>query len=111
MAAQPTRYAFITLAGAGAVLAAIFASICVAILGPSTIITCKESGSLDRLGVKLTHALGGGGGGSSGAICVVPSATAWELAALALIIVFMVGIMMMRRSLRRTPSSRDYWTR
>jgi hypothetical protein len=110
MATQPTRYAFITLAGAGAVLAAVFASVCVAILGPSDIIYCKNGGSLDRLGVKLTQALGSGHSGSS-TICVVPSATAWELASLALIVVFAIGIMMMRRSLRRSPSSRDYWTR
>lgn len=107
MATQPTRYAFVTLAGAGALLAAVFASICVAILGPSDIIYCKNGDSLDRLGVKLTQALGNAHSASS-SICVVPSATAWELASLVLIAVFGIGIVMMRRSLRRTASSPNW---
>jgi hypothetical protein len=107
MSAQPTRYGFIALAGTGALLAAVFASVCVAILGPSDIIYCKNGDSLDRLGVKLTQALGNSHPASS-TICVVPSATAWELASVALIIVFGIGIWMMRRSLGRTASSPNW---
>ncbi|HTG46641.1 MAG TPA: hypothetical protein VK646_03180 [Actinomycetota bacterium] len=108
---QPTRWAFITLAGAAALLAAVFASVCVALLGPSDVISCKSSGSLDRVGVKLTQVLGGGSVSTSSPICVVPSATAWEFASIALIFVFAVGVMLMRRSMRRSTASTEYWTR
>ncbi|HUL85308.1 MAG TPA: hypothetical protein VLX89_07315 [Actinomycetota bacterium] len=107
MAAQQSRYAFTVLAGTGALLAAVFAAVCVAILGPSDIIYCKNSDSLAKVGVKLNQALGGGHSGSS-TFCVVPSATAWELASLALIVVFAIGIAMLRRSLSRAQSTRSW---